>query len=242
MTADADLKPLPSPLARAPFIWGVACLGALVLAFATAFMTSIPKWIGAVPVAGGVLLALVIELQSSRSRSNSATEPEPKIVEEINDKPEYSSDFWLQIRRHKPSAGQLNLFEQMVPDTTERRKLFRMKTDRGEILLINAERFQELLVSRVVDDADKATDHALATAWHRGGGPDNPELECLIRKTFRDVVKADFRGNFVRLVSQVGEKILMELLLEAKQAEEDAAGGPFRLEPVLPPSRGRKKS
>jgi hypothetical protein len=128
----------------------------------------------------------------------------------------------------KPVTGQLDLFEQIVEDPSERRKIGRITTQKGEMFVVQCTRFQDLLVSRIVDDIDKATDHALAVAMRRHVRSVDPHRESLFRRSFRETVKSDFRGSVTRLIARVGDKLINELRKEA--ASTQAEQGEFRLE------------
>jgi len=156
---------------------------------------------------------------------------------------EFYSNFWLRIQVGKsPSVSSLDLFEELVPDIRDRRKIHRFRTTQGEIYVLNVERFMEVLVSRSMDDLNRATEHALAVAWQRTCGSLRPEIDPLLSKNFREVFKGNLSGSIVELLSNVGSGIINELSAEAEPVAENT--DPFELEalPSKPPKKPRKKA
>lgn len=156
---------------------------------------------------------------------------------------EFSSNFWVKIMvEGERNITELDLFEKLVPDLCERRKIHRMRTTLGEIYVLNADRFVELLVSRSMDELNLAVEHALGVAWNRSCGASRPEMQRLLSKNFREAFKGDLSGNVVKLISKVGEKVTRELAAEAEPIREDAET--FKLESISgkPPRKGRKRA
>lgn len=154
---------------------------------------------------------------------------------------DFTSNFWLRLTATEETITAVDLFEQMVPDLHDRRKIYRLQTTEGQIYVLHVQRFIELLVSRTMDDIGKATDHALALAWHRSFGDLRPELRPILDKAFREGFKGDLSGNVIKSVARAAEGLLNELGTIA-EPKDLSVSEPFRLEPMSPLSpirRGR---
>lgn len=147
---------------------------------------------------------------------------------------DFRSNLWLHLKEYKSSTEQLDLFEKLVEDPKKRRRVFMMRSGTQEWVVVNADRYHELLVSRIGDTVDKVTDHALAVAWKQVKR--KPGLLGLEDKVFREIVKADFRGNLYTLLSRKGAELEDELRRLAEPKPEGEAE-PFKLEPAV----GRRK-
>lgn len=207
--------------------WKAGLLVAAMLALITAPLGELPKYYVAVPALIGVALAILVIARGSQQTAEVIPQPaealtptQPPTSTEVV---EFRSDLWLQLKKHKASqSNQLDLFEQVVEDASERRKIHRLRTDAGDIYLVLAERWQELLVSRVLDTTDKATDHALAVALKRSGWHVDEGAERLLSKLFREQLKCDFRGSIVTMLSREGAKLTEDLASQAMPAPEKA--------------------
>jgi hypothetical protein len=153
-------------------------------------------------------------------------------------------NFWVRLLDRKPESnvGQLDLFESMVPDLSARRKVHRILTDKGEIRVLHVERFLELLVSRTMDAADNATEHAMALAWKKCCDELAPELQPHMTKIFRETFKADMNGNIIRLLSRVGDNIVAELVPEAEAVNTESSVFALEPEPQMPAPPVRSKT
>jgi len=166
------------------------------------------------------------------------------FVPDFSDKAEREvrDAFWLRlIEKPESNVNQLDLFEQMVPDSGARRKVYKIITDKGEIRVLHVERFLELLVARTLDDAGRASDHAMAVAWQRCCEGIDPEHRPVLGKIFRETFKADVNGNIIRLLAKQGNQIIAELVPAAEPLNDEQH--PFALRPIdPPPAKTRRKS
>ena len=130
----------------------------------------------------------------------------------------FRSDFWLQLKRFKKrTPSQLDMFENMVEDDTPRRRVQILPTPTGDIFVLNAQRYHEVLLDRMLENVDKATEHALAVAFKTHGTRlSSDDIATLLSKLFRETVKNDFRGNVAKLLSKIGEEIIVELIESAE--------------------------
>jgi hypothetical protein len=206
-------------------------IGAAVAAGSVFFGAIFPHagWIMTLPFVVGAATGILIGIFLPASDSDLPS-IESEISEvEVGDEVSFHSDFYAALQKpKKPTIGQLDLFEQIVEDPSERRKIGRIITQKGQMFVVQCTRFQDLLVSRIVDDIDKATDHALAVAMRRHVKSVDPQRESLFRRSFRETVKSDFRGSVARLIARVGDKVINELRKEAASVEQEK--GDFRLE------------
>jgi len=133
----------------------------------------------------------------------------------------FHSNFWLQLKKvRKNNPTQLDLFEFMVEDREDRRKVQIVPSPKGDIYVLSAERFQEILLDRTMEHMDKATEHALAVAFKRHGGQLQNEARELLRKQFRETIKDDVRGNLVKLLCNKGAEIISELVKDVEKKPE----------------------
>jgi hypothetical protein len=145
---------------------------------------------------------------------------------------DFRSDFWLRLRglkSKKKNTGQIDMFEQIVPEISDRKRVFKITTTQGELFVVSADHFQDLLVTRATDDIDRATEHALGVAWKSIPVSVRPELCAILNKIVREVIKNDMRGSIVKMLSHIGENVLAELEESPEPAPQDE---PFKLEAV----------
>src|ERR1043166_4685167 len=110
---DAEFPEADDLDAQFSFGWKWGFLVAAVLALATAPFHDLPKYYTAIPAALGVAFAVwVIAAGVSHQPRKELESAEPTIVE-------FRSDLWVQIKHQKAAhAGQLDLFEQVVEDSS----------------------------------------------------------------------------------------------------------------------------
>ena len=140
--------------------------------------------------------------------------------------PAYSQLLSLEIHpKAKVPKEQLSLFPGFA-ETTPANSLRLMKDEKGkEIAVVSCDRFSALLVTYLLDNMDKATEKSLRAGLVRFGdlGKGQSDIQIFVHdKTIREVIKSDFRGNLVTLVSKGGEKVIKDLLksLELRLAED----------------------
>jgi hypothetical protein len=153
---------------------------------------------------------------------------------------EFTSNFWLRLQTSAAtkSIASVDIFEDMVPDAGDRRKVHRIRTTDGEIYLLHIQRFVELLVSRAMDDADSATEHALGVAWHRCVGELRPDLDPVLSKGFREAFKADLASSMIAMIHRSGTDLIEELsAIGERQERVESVDQPFRLESMTPTSK-----
>jgi hypothetical protein len=209
-------------------VWRGAAALALCFGTAAAVWPEYDKPLISVPVIAAAVAGIVLGwIGAGRNRE-----------ELVRD---FTSNFWLRLHVEEPTNIEaVDLFEQIVPDLHDRRKIYRLETTRGEIYLLHAQRFVELLVSRSMDDLDKASEHAMALAWQRSFGEQRPELAPLLGKAFRETFKADLSGSMVKIISRVGDKLVQELAAAA-EPKPPTTEAPFALEALTPSAKVRKR-
>jgi hypothetical protein len=219
--------------AALPLVWAIAVTGAALLTLTSGLLGGLPPWSVAIPISIGAVLGLIFCIRTAAAWKDFEDD-------EILLKP-FSSDFWLRLRteKNRNSPDQLDFFEQTVPEAGERRKVCRMVTDEGTIYLVSSERFHELLVSKVTDDLDRAAEHALAVAWRRIPTQMQPEIRLILNNLVRDIIINDLRGSVLRLLANTGHDVIKELEQIAEKADEQPV--PFKLEPVGPKMRAKRK-
>ncbi|MFL6520166.1 MAG: hypothetical protein ACJ8NS_08095 [Chthoniobacterales bacterium] len=153
---------------------------------------------------------------------------------------EFTSNFWLRLQTSEATKNiaAVDVFEHMVPDAGDRRKIHRIKTTDGELYLLHVQRFIELLVSRSMDDADSATEHALGVAWNRCVGELRPDLDPVLSKAFREAFKSDLAASMIAMIHRSGAQLVEELSAIGEREDRiQAVDQPFKLEPMTPTSK-----
>src|ERR1700730_14783141 len=221
-------------------MWKAAFVTGLATAVAATFLPSKATWIIGIPAFCGLLFGIVIELRcvhatefeydSTTGFSDPVRAPSPIA---------FFSNFWLALKRErKATLDQLDFFEQLIEDPADRRKVHVIATDQGDVFVLHCGRLQDLLVSRITEDLDKATEHALALALKKFAQHIDPQTEPLFRKTFREIIKADFRGNVAQLLQNVGDSLIRELVQTAERTEQETR---FKLEAIEPKPSSRRR-
>ncbi|HVM59397.1 MAG TPA: hypothetical protein VMV72_00890 [Verrucomicrobiae bacterium] len=215
---------------RASFLrmWLVAFVVALVSVVPIMLLKERHPWVVLIPISIGAYIVLAFEVSDdwadfrNRQRTHSMTgyfyfNPTTQEVsyKRAQDLPlqDSVSSFWLELKRFtKPSVHQLDLFEKIVTEDAERRRVRVLPTEHGDVYVISCERFIELLVSKLLDSTDKATEHALAVTWKGLDPVRREELRAILNKTVRETIKNDLRGTFIKLVSDGGAGVIQDLL------------------------------
>lgn len=233
-TAGEQYLEVPEAFYRNVFswIWRVAIALALAFGISATVWPEYEKPLIVVPLAAaGVGGAILGWIGAGRYRE--------EIVRE------FTSNFWLQLKSTDDrDISAVDLFEEVVPDLKDRRKIYRLRTTQGKVYILHIQRFIELLVTRSMDEVATAAEHAIVLSWQRCLGELRPDLTPMMNKTFREVFKGDISGSFLAIISRVGDKLAKEL---AETAEpEEISTEPFTLEPLSPFSnvglpRGRSK-
>ncbi|MGA2137523.1 MAG: hypothetical protein ABSH14_01550 [Verrucomicrobiia bacterium] len=207
-------------------IWLIAAITATIGAPMVASFRVPAPWLIAVPISIGILVVVFMEFAPDTQDQTPDSQihgPVSAIPEGFQGLAAYKGAFALEIKRRKRvPKGQLS-FDGLVVEVRPTRKAQFATDDTGkEILIVDCDRFVGMLVSRLIEDADKAAEHALAVAWQRFGkaAGEHSDIKIFIEdKTVREAIKSDFRGNILTIIAHSGEKIVKELL---KDAEEKA--------------------
>ena len=210
-------------LAEIPAVWKWSAISAVVLTLASAPFADLPQWTVTIPVCLGIGLGVFLCYRAGQNFQMK----------------DFRSDFWLKLRgsKSRKTKGQLDMFDEVVPETADRKRICRITTNEETLYLVSADHFQDLLVSRTTDDIDRATEHALGVAWKSIPASMRPDLSALLHNTVRDVIKNDMRGSMVKMISHIGEGVLSDL---EESPEVESQGGPFKLEPVTVGKKGRR--
>jgi hypothetical protein len=211
-------------IAEIPTLWKWSAVAAVVLTLISTPFTDLPQWTLIIPMSVGIGFGLFLCYRAGENLQMK----------------DFRSDFWLRLRslksknRHKE---QIDMFEQVVPEIADRKRVFKITTTQGELFVVSADHFQDLLVTRATDDIDRATEHALGLAWKSIPVSVRPELCAILNKIVREVIKNDMRGSIVKMLSHIGESVLSEL---EESPEPPPQGEPFKLEAVGTVKKGRR--
>jgi hypothetical protein len=197
--------------------WAIAIvLASITTPFIVAFKDSAP-WIIYLFLGIAAVLMLFLELTiQGFIRFHRASDFE-SVAEGFLPMKDYESSVALAVRpKVEIPKGQLELFP-AFPKATPRNAVRVLKDDNGnDIFVVSAERFSALLVSYLLEHADKATERALLVGLQRFARKSiNSDLQLFIKdKAIREAIKSDFRGNIVTVMSRGGDKILKDILKE----------------------------
>jgi hypothetical protein len=89
-----------------------------------------------------------------------------------------------------------------------------------DLFVIGPDRFIELLVSELLEGSDKVAEFALLRAWERFGeaAGQHSDLRFFMDKLVLETVKAEFRSNWLTLISRFGEKVVIDLRKELERS------------------------
>jgi hypothetical protein len=200
-------------------VWLVGAVVATVSTPLVVLWKASAPWLITVPISIGVVIVFILEFRAHR-RSGESAESAAGFVAAVSS--DYRGMGWyegsiaLEIKTPKKGPkGQLDMFEKMNPEEFPQTKVRVFKDSFGrDVYVINSGRFVELMVSRMLEDVDRAAEHALAVAWKRYGQAtsNREELRKFLDKTVRETIKSDFRGNILVIISKTGEKVIKELV------------------------------
>lgn len=181
-------------------------------------------WIAAIPIALGLVVFVVIESR----RGTWSDLWHTMLLDEI-DALHQARNLAQQLRETRSSVlvgftpspssayGQLDLFEKRVAAITEDQKgLSFIRSELGqEFAFVTWHRFEELLLSEVMPDIDRATDSAFASALKHAPAAVARELGELLDKEAREIMKQDFRTSSVSLIAEATRRVALRLDAEA---------------------------
>ena len=206
-------------------IWIIAAIVATVSTpFVVLWKESLP-WLITIPISIGVVIVFASEFRRQlqmREDSETSLVTISALPPDYKGIGAYEESVALEIKPLRRGAkGQLDMFEAMNAEDFPQTKVRVFRNALGkEVYVVNCNRFVELMVSKLVDDVDKAAEHALAMAWkrYRQDTKDREELRKFLDKTVRETIKSDFRGNALIIFSKTGEKVMKELVASAEEA------------------------
>ncbi|MGI8438086.1 MAG: hypothetical protein ACR2NX_14510 [Chthoniobacterales bacterium] len=185
-------------------------------------------WVAAVPLAVGLAVFFLMEAR----RETWSALWEDLLSEGESVKPWSTADELREARSsvlvHFEQAsgssafGQLDLFEKRVaPITHDEKGLSFIRSELGrEHAFVTWHRFEELLLSEVIPDADRAADSALAKAFEHAPKSVARELAELMDKECREVMKQDFRNSAISLIAEGARRVALRLDSEAAAAAQ----------------------
>lgn len=215
MTAEQLIKITPSHAGDYRFGWVFSFVVALVFApFIVLFQHSAP-WLIAVPIILGAAVIFISEW-----RFSAVMPPDIEVFESLpkgfSGLKSYEQFLSLTIQTTKKTPkNQLSLFDAFPEPTSVNSIRTLYDANSKEIAAVNCDRFSALLISYLLENLDTATEKSLRAGLSRFGelGKGNSDIKMFVHdKTIREVIKADFRGNLVALVSRGGEKVVKDLL------------------------------
>jgi hypothetical protein len=195
-------------------MWIIAFSVAILFAIPVVLLKNIAPWAIVIPIILGVTIGIALEAQDEFGEDiRNLDEDVATLSPDFKGLLAYTGHVVLEVPAGKQDRGQ-ELFSFLQPDKTSRKKITRVRLDSGEeILVISCDRYIDLLVSRLLEDSDKVVEHSLNVASKRFGTvrPEQLREKGFLTKTILETLKADFRGNWITVVSRNAERVLKEL-------------------------------
>lgn len=222
---------LPKSVGDYRFAWVFSFLLATAFApFIIIFKQSAP-WLIVVPLAVGAVVIFAHEWMAVSKIDPSDAEHLVTVPAGYLGLKSYEDFFALEIKpKPREGKGQLPLFPGFI-EATPAKSIHFIEDDTGrQIAVIPCDRYSALLITYLLDNLDKVTEKSLSAGLARFGklGKGNSDIKMFVQdRAIREVIKSDFRGNLLSLVSKGGEKVVKDLLkaVEAKaQAERTLLG------------------
>jgi hypothetical protein len=137
-----------------------------------------------------------------------------KLTEEFVGLRRLAEQFAFEIQPQlRDPKGQFYLFA-TPQEHDSPRKLRRVETRAGaDLFVIGPDRFIELLISELLEGSDKVAELALLRAWERFGeaAGRHSDLRFFMDRLVLETVKAEFRSNWLTLISRFGETVVINL-------------------------------
>jgi hypothetical protein len=205
-------------------VWVGAFLIAILFAPYVVLFRETAPWLIAIPIVLGCLAVIAYEMRNSGFWQREESEHLETMEAEHEGLKRYDRLLSLDVRPpSKVPRNQLALFpgfEQATPHNSVRMLL---DSHNNEIPTVSCERYSALLVSYMMSNVDKATDKALSAAVKRfcKMGRSATEIHLVLdNQIYRDIIKADVRGNLLTQISKGGEKVAKDLLKAVQEARE----------------------
>ncbi|MEY2561160.1 MAG: hypothetical protein QOG51_1575 [Verrucomicrobiota bacterium] len=190
-------------------------------------------------IAIGTATVLLMEFYNRKKVEREIPESVIKLSKNFIGLRRLAEDFAFEIRPQlRDPKGQFYLFAAPLEKESPRR-LRKVETQEGkDLFVIGPDRFIELLVSELLEGSDKVAELALLRAWERFGeaAGRHSDLRMFIDKLVLETVKAEFRSNWLTLISRFGEKVVIDLRKELERS--------YRTESTVssPPKEKKRKS
>jgi hypothetical protein len=206
----------------------ICALVGFMFAVPAAAFPNYALWFVIAGMLAGVSIALYLEFKSDQKEEVTGLLAE--LPAEFEGLGAFKDIVYLEIQKHLQS-GQLEFDEPTILKLqSQRKKQNKLATvvqlSGKNHYLVDCDRFIALLLDKMTEDANKAAEHALAMGIKRYGSVQtvNKELERLLSdKSVVEVIKSDFRGNMLMVINRSGEKVVRELIKQAKKSEESPA-------------------
>jgi hypothetical protein len=203
----------------------IALLVGLLFALPAAALPAYSVWFVAAGLCCGLGIALYLEFRSEEKEE--VQELLATLPAEYEGLGSFKDMVYLEIQKPAQS-GQLEFAEPTIAKMQEKlKKQNKMATvvhlAGKNHYLIDCDRFIALLLDKMTEDANKAAEHALIMGIKRYGTVEkiSQEVERILSdKSVIEVIKSDFRGNMLMVINRSGEKVIRELIKQAKKAEQ----------------------
>lgn len=174
-----------------------------------------------IAIAIGTATVLLMEYYNRKHVERELPEEVIKLSQDFIGLRQLAEDFAFEIRPQlRDPKGQFYLFAAPLEKESPRR-LRKVETQEGkDLFVIGPDRFIELLVSELLEGSDKVAELALLRAWERFGeaAGQHSDLRMFIDKLVLETVKAEFRSNWLTLISRFGEKVVIDLRKELERS------------------------
>jgi hypothetical protein len=198
---------------------------AIIFAPLVVVLNNSAPWLIAVPIVIGAVAIFIYELWASSQWESDEPGYFVGFPQDLKGLKAYEQFFALEINppRRKDGKGQLALFAGFTETTSSNSIRFVDSTDGRRIAIIPCDRYSALLITYLLENLDKATEKSLAAGMSRFGklGKGQSDIKLFVQdKGIREIIKADFRGNLLSLVTKGGEKVVKDLLKTAELRSE----------------------
>jgi hypothetical protein len=199
-------------------VWIVAISVGIVSAAPVLILKDSAPWIIVLPIFAGIAIGLFLEWRSEEGRGINIE----RLPRDYIGLREFGRKFEIQISKWKSPATQ-QIFDFLPEQKSAAKRIRTVKTLSGEQLyVVNCSAFVDILVSRLLDDSDKMVEMTMVQAARRFG-EENREKKIFFTGADLEIIKNDFRGNWITLVSRNGEKVLRQLQKSLESEKPDAA-------------------
>jgi hypothetical protein len=195
----------------------IALFIALLFALPAAALPKFSLWFVFGGILSCVLVAMYLELKSEQEEEKE--ELLAVLPAEYEGLGSFADVVFLELKQpSQPGQLEWTSIVGMQKDRGQRKTATVVHLAGKNHYLVDSDRFVALLLDKMMQDADKAAEHAILMGMKRYGDVRTIDRELerfLSDKTVIEVIKSDFRGNMLMVINRSGEKVIRELIKKA---------------------------